>query len=54
MLENGAIVEMGTYEELKGLNGAFALFIKAYLENQEKTVESKLVEISELEDDNFT
>ena len=40
MLENGCIVETGTYNELKNLNGMFTSFIKAYIENQEKAVDS--------------
>ena len=39
MLNNGSIVEVGTYEELKRLNGQFTHFIKTYLENQEQSAD---------------
>lgn len=40
MIENGTIVECGTYDNLKNLNGKFASFIKTYLENHEQTKEN--------------
>ena len=42
MLENGTFVEIGTYDELKNLNGTFTSFIKTYLESQYKNAESML------------
>ena len=45
MLNNGSMVEIGTYEELKNLNGQFTQFIKTYLENQEKNSERMLKNI---------
>lgn len=40
MLDNGIIVESGTYDYLKNLNGIFAAFIKQYLENYEEMKEN--------------
>jgi ABC-type multidrug transport system fused ATPase/permease subunit len=40
MLDNGNIVEIGDYDDLKNSNGKFSSFIKSYIENQEKTNES--------------
>jgi hypothetical protein len=45
MLNNGSMVEIGTYEELKNLNGQFTQFIKTYLENQEKNSERMFINI---------
>jgi hypothetical protein len=41
MIENGNIVEMGTYDELRNLNGFFSSFIKSFLDNQYQTKDSK-------------
>jgi ABC-type transport system involved in cytochrome bd biosynthesis fused ATPase/permease subunit len=35
LLENGTIVEMGTYDELKKRNGAFVAFLDKYTMNEE-------------------
>lgn len=35
MLENGSIVEIGTYEQLKGKSGKFIEFLKSFLEIKE-------------------
>jgi ABC-type transport system involved in cytochrome bd biosynthesis fused ATPase/permease subunit len=40
MIENGNIVEMGTYEQLKSYDGAFSRFIKIYLETHESNKEN--------------
>ena len=40
MLENGNIVEMGSYEQLKSYDGAFSRFIKIYLETHESNKEN--------------
>ncbi len=41
MIDNGNIVEMGTYDELRNLNGFFSSFIKSFLDNQDQTKDSK-------------
>ena len=40
MIENGTISETGTFDELKDQDGAFAKFIKLYLENNEANKET--------------
>ncbi len=46
MLDNGAILEMGSYDQLVENNSHFAKFIKNYVQssNQEEEYEAKPVE----------
>ncbi len=40
MIENGTIMETGSFEDLKNKDGAFAKFIKLYLQNNEANKET--------------
>ena len=46
MLENGSFAEIGTFSELKALNGIFTSFIKTFSENQNQDNESKKITVS--------
>lgn len=44
VLTNGVISEMGSYEELLSHNGAFAQFLKTYLQQETEEDEEELPE----------